>query len=37
MDKVVNIEMKFFPTVFQGIFCQISRAFQGIFDYVFEK
>jgi len=31
--KVANSEMKFF----QGIFCQVSGVFQGIFDYAFEK
>ena len=32
-DKVPNSQMKFF----QGIFSQISRAFEGNFHQVFEK
>ena len=35
--REANSEMKFFSRVFQGIFCQSSGVFQGIFDYVFEK
>ena len=36
-NRVANSEMKFFTRDFQGIFCHISRVFQGILDYAFEK